>query len=212
MKIDFHVHTKLSPCAAIKPKLAVKIARKRGLDAIALVNHDKLLKYNDRNFKVIIGEEIRAKQGEIIGLFIKEPIKPGLDAQKTIDLIKARGGIVILPHVFDPFRRGVKKHVFELRNFDFIELNGRCLLKNFNNKILKFSEKYKLPLIGGSDAHYYEEIGQLITEVNAETIDEAIEKLLCKQGRVLKKSIGLKRYKCYFKSIIMSSVRKTLKY
>ena len=212
MKIDFHVHTNLSPCSVMKPRLAVKVAKKKGLDAIAIVNHNKLLKYNTKEFKVIPGEEIRAKQGEIIGIFLKNEIKPNLDAQKTINLIKKQGGIAILPHVFDPLRRGLGKHIYELHNYDFIEYNGRCLLSRFNAKVLEFSKNNKVPVIGGSDAHYYEEIGSVITEVNSKTIDDAINKLLKGKGKIVENSIGLKKYMCYIKSPIRSALRKALKY
>jgi predicted metal-dependent phosphoesterase TrpH len=211
MKIDFHVHTDISPCAATRPELVVRVAKKRGLDAIAIVNHNKLLNFNPRNFKVIPGEEVRTKQGEIIGLFLKKEIPGGLNAQKTIDLIKAQGGIVTLPHMFDPLRRGLGNHVFNLKNVDFVELNGRCLFNKFNNKVIDFSKKHMVPLVGGSDAHYYSEIGHVITDVKADTIDDAIERLLYNQGRVLKRSIGSKKYEAYFKSMLTSAYRKSLK-
>ena len=39
------------------------------------------------------------------GLFIDETVSPGLSAEDTADAIRAQGGLVSVPHPFDPFRR-----------------------------------------------------------------------------------------------------------
>jgi len=49
---------------------------------------------------VIVGSEISTERGEIIGLFLKEEIKPG-NVQEVISEIKEQNGIIVIPHPFD---------------------------------------------------------------------------------------------------------------
>jgi len=66
-----------------------------------------------------------------------------------------------VPHPFDGLRRSAfhitQDHVGIV---DAIEgFNSRCVFRRFNTKAVEFATKYNLPVIGGSDAHYANEIG-----------------------------------------------------
>ena len=41
-KYDLHIHTNYSSCSRINPKKLLKIAKKRGLDGIAITNHNTI--------------------------------------------------------------------------------------------------------------------------------------------------------------------------
>ncbi len=58
---------------------------------------------------VIVGEEIMTAQGELIGLFLREPVPPGMSAVETVEAIRGQGGLVYLPHPKDPFRRRLRR-------------------------------------------------------------------------------------------------------
>ena len=199
MRIDFHVHSNLSPCSIINPKVLFKIAKKKGLDAIAIVNHNKLGNFKSNEVKVINGMEICTSKGEVIGLNIKKPISKGLEPQKTIDEIKKQGGFVIIPHPFDKLRKGVGDEIIKLCDYDAVEVNGRCLFKSFNEKAKAFSISNKVPIVGGSDAHFYEELGCCITQVKADNITEALSNI--KKGRssiiIKRKSLWDHRFYAY---------------
>ena len=50
---------------------------------------------------MIVGEEVKTAQGEVIGLFLNERIEPGLSMGDTIAAIQEQGGLVYMPHPFD---------------------------------------------------------------------------------------------------------------
>jgi predicted metal-dependent phosphoesterase TrpH len=166
IKIDLHVHSKYSHDGVMSPQEIVRIARKRGLDGIAITDHNTIRggeeasKYATRDFKVIIGAEMMTEKGEITGLFLSQEIK-SRHFQDVINEIKAQGGMVIVPHPFDELRRSAFQITAEYITFvDAIEgFNSRCVFQRYNDKAVEFAAKYGLPVVGGSDAHYANEIG-----------------------------------------------------
>lgn len=130
------------------------------LDFIAITDHNtitfaqKLRKKIGE--KIIVGEEISAKEGEIIGLFLSGPVSPGLSFKKTVQEIHKQGGIVYIPHPFDILRKGVGEKVLlaNISNIDILEgFNARMILGRYNTKAQIFAREHKLPLGVGSDAH-----------------------------------------------------------
>ena len=73
LKYDLHVHTNYSKCSNMKLEVLLKTAKKRGLNGIAVTAHNtiegalKAKKLNkDRNFEVIVGEEVSTAQGDVL--------------------------------------------------------------------------------------------------------------------------------------------------
>ncbi|MHC1635582.1 MAG: PHP domain-containing protein [Candidatus Methanospirareceae archaeon] len=173
MKYDLHVHSKYSKDSTLEPERIVKIAKRKGLNGIAITDHDTIKgglaakKYEDEDLEVIIGSEVHTEKGDIIGLFISEEIK-SKDVMEVIDEIKEQGGLVIVPHPFDSLRRSSFHITEEYASYvDAIEgFNSRCIFEKFNSKAKEFGKKYNIPLVGGSDAHFPNEIGKggIITE------------------------------------------------
>jgi predicted metal-dependent phosphoesterase TrpH len=120
--------------------------------------------------RIIIGEEVATGQGEVIGLFLKEEISPGLGAKKTIEKIKAQGGIVYLPHPFDEFRKSAMKlkDAEEIKEMlDVIEIfNSRTFNPKYNAMALEFSRQNNLVTAVGSDAHHPLELGRSYMQMN----------------------------------------------
>ena len=131
-KFDFHVHTKYSYDCISSPRLVLNKAKKIGLRGIAITDHEtmngafEIRRLNKNpNFVVILGEEIKTEQGDIIGLFLTTPIK----TRKCIDVIKeikSQRGIVVIPH---PFKKKSFVNKKILTNVDIIEI--------FNSKTKK---------------------------------------------------------------------------
>ena len=44
--------------------------------------------------------------GEIIGLFLHDEIPNGLSPEATCEAIRAQGGLVVVPHPYDRYRKG----------------------------------------------------------------------------------------------------------
>ena len=108
MRVDLHSHSFYSKDSLSSFEAIIAGVLRSPLDALALTDHDKFegaLELQKRApFLVIPGEEIKTKNGEIIGLFLKEWIPPQLSPIETIDRIREQDGIVYVPHPFDRVR------------------------------------------------------------------------------------------------------------
>ena len=58
---------------------------------------------------VIVGEEIRTSDGDLIALFLERAVAPGGRPRETIEEVRAQGGLVGIPHPFDRFRGSMLK-------------------------------------------------------------------------------------------------------
>lgn len=79
-----------------------------GLDVVAITDHNSVeggleaRELADRfGLRVIVGEEVKTSEGEVIGLFLQRTIPGGMSFAETIAAIKEQGGIVYVPHPFD---------------------------------------------------------------------------------------------------------------
>lgn len=178
LRVDLHNHTDCSPDGLLGPLRLLRLAQARGLDCIAVTDHDRIvgarrcleLAEADPSLpRVIPGVEVRSKHGEIVGLFLERDIPAGRSGLYTIDLIHAYGGIVYLPHPFDHLRRATlaADRVEELaRHADVIEVaNGRALLPQANGRALALATRSGARLGAGSDAHFAGEVGRCYLEI-----------------------------------------------
>lgn len=178
MRFDFHIHSKYSPCSNMEPELIAKTAIKKGLNGINITDHNTLKcrnKIRNKELLITYSDEIKTNQGEIIGFNIHKEIKPGLSPEETIDKIKEQGGLVIIPHPFDFFRKNIGFKVRKLKGIDAMEINARNITP-FGNALSKsFASRMHVPLTAGSDAHFYYEIGRAYSELKASNKDELIK-------------------------------------
>jgi len=188
MKIDMHIHTKYSVCSLMDPEKIVKIALKRGLDGIAITDHNTtkgyefFRSYKDVNLVVIMGEEIKTDRGEILGLFLQEEVRPGI-FEEAVDSIKDQDALIVLPHPFDRFRRFKGKiPVDEIHAVEI--LNSRTMFNSDNLKALKFSENNKISFTAGSDAHFYWEIGNAYVVADVDDSEELRKAILRREIKV----------------------------
>ena len=146
IRIDLHNHTHYSPDSILSPKQFVREARRHGLDVVAVTDHNTIrgaLAVRElADSPVIIGEEVRSKDGEILGLFLSDEIPKGLSAGDTIACIKNQGGIVGVPHPFDSLRSALREDALlaHIDQIDFIEgLNARMVFPSHNAKAREFA-------------------------------------------------------------------------
>lgn len=163
MNFDLHIHSKYSFDSLLEPKKIIKIAKKRGLDGVAITDHNTIKgsleakKINkDHDFLVILGSEIGTEIGDITGLFLNEEIK-SRDSLEVIAEIHEQDGIVVLPHPY----RGHK--IDELREIlgriELIEVFNARNNELQNHKADELVAYYEMHSIAGSDAHFSSEIG-----------------------------------------------------
>ena len=167
MRVDLHNHTWYSKDGMMKPEKLIGLTRKRGLDAIAITDHNRLTIVRS-DFPVIPGEEIKTTMGEVIGLFLQEEIPKGLGPEETFDRIRDQGGIIVIPHPFDRFRKrtALLLHNVEPPKDALIEvLNARYISWRFYEEALAYAREKNLPMVAGSDAHTPVEVAKAWTEV-----------------------------------------------
>ncbi|CAD6491302.1 MAG: PHP domain protein [Candidatus Argoarchaeum ethanivorans] len=183
MKYDLHIHSKYSSDGILEPKEIIKTAIKKGLNGIAITDHNTIKggleakKYENEDFKVIIGSEIMTERGEIIGLFLEEEVKSN-DVQEVVSEIKEQNGIVVIPHPFDELRHSAFHPAEEDAKFiDCIEgFNSRCVHQKYNEKAVEFGTKHGLVTTAGSDAHFANEIGNAGIITETDDVREALMK------------------------------------
>ena len=172
---DFHIHTRFSRDSLLVEDRFIRIALERGLTHVAITNHNNVegavalrdkvseLRVDDR-LTVILGEEVSTSDGEVVGLFLTRTIPRGLTADQTADAIHEQGGLVSIPHPFDPFRNAHIREaplvrLAEAGKIDAVEVfNCRVTLGRHNQKAAEFAARYGIPGIAASDTHSAYEI------------------------------------------------------
>ena len=168
--VDLHMHTDHSYDCATPVEVLLDEARRRGLGAIAVTDHNEVsgaleARAKASGIKVIVGEEVKtAAQGEVIGLFIEERIPRGMTLEATIAEIRRQGGIVYVPHPFDRMH-SVPDYAHLLAVLDEIDaievFNPRVAISEFNEEAVRFAAKYRIPAGAGSDAHVPQGLGSV---------------------------------------------------
>lgn len=190
MKIDFHVHTSESSCSNMTLYDAVETAVSKGLDGIAICNHNKPFYVTDipsdleerlnvtvnptsvcdNAFYIISGVEESNVHGHFLKLFIDDD----------------NSAVKVLAHPFEQVLE-YKARSLELANlrcdFDIVEAHsGRANYKNKRacDMALEFCREYSITQCAGSDAHFKNEIGNAWCEFSDDVIglEEIREKLL----------------------------------
>ena len=112
---------------------------------------------------MIPGEEVKTdRDGEVIGLFLREEIPRGMTFADTVAAIREQEGVVYVPHPFDrmhsiPSPATLHRHLPEI---DVLEVyNARLLFDAYNDEALRFARKYGLLAGAGSDAHVLQGVG-----------------------------------------------------
>lgn len=208
MKGDLHIHSKYSPDSRLEPEEIVRVAKRDGMDFIAISDHNKF-KEHKLDFPVIRAEEVSSVEGHILAIFIDGEVTPRLSQAETVEMIHDRNGIAICAH---PFRRvnGVRSKFADI--YDAIETkNGRCSFA-CNERASQLAKKLERPVTAGSDSHFYDEIGRTYVEMEA-TDEESIRKAILSNrvkvnGKDLSPSDQVKLYFKLGKDYVMRGFRR----
>ena len=166
------MHTCFSPDSVMKPEKLVSKCVEMGIDCIAITDHNTiagaLTVQSTTSIRVIVGEEIKSRDGEITGLFLQEAIPRGLSSLETVQRIRGQGGLVSIPHPFDHFRRSViNRQALEqiLPYVDIIEaFNARNTFQRDNETALALALQHDILISSVSDSHTSLEVGHSYVE------------------------------------------------
>jgi len=162
--VDCHLHTVASGDAVTTlDQLAERVARER-IDVLAITDHNEtsaamtaVAAGGIGGARVIVGEEIRTQAGEVIGLFLTERIPYVLPVAEAIGRIRGQGGLVYLPHPYDPARGSLGAAADALCAdglADIVEVfNAKIADQALNDRAAALARRWSLPGGAGSDAH-----------------------------------------------------------
>ncbi|MGH2492421.1 MAG: PHP domain-containing protein [Candidatus Limnocylindria bacterium] len=174
VKVDMHTHSEYSPDSRTPLRVQAAAVKAAGLHVVCATDHNTIegalrLREIADGFRVIVGEEVSTRDGEIIGLFLEKAIPRDLSAEETIRRIHDQGGLVSVPHPFSRnrmfhLRRAVLERVW--KDIDCIEVfNAREAFTKDNVRAAAFATEHEIPGAAGSDAHRASEIGRAWVEV-----------------------------------------------
>ncbi len=188
---DLHIHSTFSDGTATVEAILYHASRNTDLDVIAITDHDTLagamqaLSLADHfRVEVVPGMEIHTADGDLLALFITEPVAAGLSFEDTARRVREIGGLPFAPHPFDILAHGIgarrlrriqEEHPGLIAGIEVI--NGSLLTPIGNVRAENLRWQLGLPGIANSDAHMLEDIGIARTIFPGHTAAELREAL-----------------------------------
>jgi predicted metal-dependent phosphoesterase TrpH len=179
--LDLHCHTSASFDSLAAPGAVLRAAAARGITHLAITDHDRIdgahealeareailamPDHGDPLPAILVGQEIRTTAGDLIGVFLREPVPTGMTPAEAISAVHEQGGLVGIAHPFDRFRGSVGRAEAEAleelaATVDWIEAwNARLMLGDGNARAADLAERLGLPGVAVSDAHTTLEVG-----------------------------------------------------
>ena len=174
VRVDLHSHTMWSGDSTSTPEEIEQAVVDAGIDVLCITDHNAVagaVELADRlTCRVVVGEELRTVAGEVIGLFLTERLPWGLSPPAAAERIRGQGGLVYVPHPFDPTRHCLREAELEALVaaglVDAVEvLNAKTPLRSLNERAAAFATEHGLLAGAGSDAHVPEAIGAAYVEM-----------------------------------------------
>ena len=175
--VDLHCHTRASFDCLSAPRAVVRAAAERGLTHLAITDHDRIdgaleaRELAPAGLAVIVGEEVRTRDGDLICLFLERAIPPGLTVEATIAAAREQGALVGLPHPFDRLRGSLLRDgrmESAAAGVDWVETHNARLVGGGNDRAAAWARDRGLPGVSVSDAHSILEVGVAYTALDGD--------------------------------------------
>lgn len=171
MLVDMHLHEKTySPDSFQSLEDMVEKAKKIGLDAICITDHDSmgLKKYAEEyskqvDFPIFVGVEFFSLEGDITAFGIDSIPSRRLSAQQFIDYVAERGGVCFSCHPFRNNNRGLEENLKVVKKLTGVEVLNGSTDYAANKKAFEYCSELGIMPIGSSDAHDLEQLGKYAT-------------------------------------------------
>ncbi len=168
LKADLHVHTCYSHDSTAPLQSIVNRCIEAGINCLAITDHNTaegaLLLKDNAPIHIIVGEEVKSTEGDIIGLFLKEGIPKNLTPQQTVREIKSQGGLVMVPHPFDRVRHsalGLEAFQSIAHDVDIVETyNARNYFNADDALAEEIARNLRIVRAAASDGHASVELGR----------------------------------------------------
>jgi predicted metal-dependent phosphoesterase TrpH len=175
--IDLHCHTSASFDCLSEPGKVVRAAASRGLTHLLVTDHDGIagaLRARDaapEELTVIVGEEVRTAEGDLIAAFLERAVPSGMPAADAIAAVREQGGLVGIPHPFDRFRGSLLRDARMAAlagSVDWVETHNARIVGGGNDRAAAFAVEHGLPGVAVSDAHTLLEVGVAYTALDGD--------------------------------------------
>ncbi|HYR48824.1 MAG TPA: PHP domain-containing protein [Candidatus Eisenbacteria bacterium] len=184
MRVDLHLHSHFSHDGQSSLDELIQRCAESGLDRIALTDHNTvegaLALAKMAPALAIIGEEVKTREGEVIGLFITGRLPPYLPPEDVMDMIHSMGGLTYIPHPLDRHRAHFRgERLVELADrIDIIETYNAWCEPAANQAAARLATDLGKVGATGSDAHSAIELGRSWMEIEDYTSpQDFLEKL-----------------------------------
>lgn len=120
---------------------------------------------------ILIGEEVKTADGDLICVFLERVIPPGLSAMDTIAAAREQGALVGIPHPFDRMRGSLlrdEKMATLAEHVDWVETHNARVVGHGNEDAAAFALEHGLPGVSVSDAHSIMEVGVAYTALDGD--------------------------------------------
>jgi predicted metal-dependent phosphoesterase TrpH len=174
VRVDCHLHTVASGDSVLTVEELAGRARQAGLDVVCVTDHNVThaavaAAERDIGVRVIVGEEVRTPDGDVIGLFLTERVPYVLPVAEVVGLIREQGGLVYAPHPFDLGRSSLGRVLPGLcaaGSVDVVEVfNAKIADQALNGEAARLAARFGLPGGAGSDAHDAAGVGAAYLEM-----------------------------------------------
>ena len=197
MRVDLHIHTRpRSRCSVIDPEELIAEAQRAGLDGLCLTEHQNRWAPKEveelarkGGVRIFQGNEVTTNQGDILVFGYEEDVNGVVAIQELRRVVKAAGGLMIAAHPFRGFllfgvsqlrmtvEQACKRNVFQY--VDGLEICNFKVTEPENEMARRVGQHLGLLGVAGSDAHWLDEVGKCVTNLQREvhTERELIEEL-----------------------------------
>ncbi len=177
VRLDMHVHSAYSLDSMVSIEALVGAWQKNRVLSL-VCDHDSIegsrrvyarIRKIDPEIPLVLAEEITTAEGEIIGVFLTDEIRPGMSAAETLDTIRDQGALSIVPHPFCTLRSTAirREALYEIIDrVDIVEgFNARNPSPAENDRAAAYARELGKPVSAGSDAHLPYELARTYVEV-----------------------------------------------
>jgi hypothetical protein len=175
--IDLHCHTSASFDSLARPGDVARAAAARGLTHLVVTDHDRIdgalaaREAAPAGLTVIVGEEIRTSDGDLIAAYLERAVAPGMSAAGTVAAVREQGGLVGIPHPFDRLRGSMLRDVRMstlVALVDWVEVHNARLVGGGNERAAGLAREHGLAGVAVSDAHSVLEVGVAYTALDGD--------------------------------------------
>jgi predicted metal-dependent phosphoesterase TrpH len=171
VRVDLHLHSHYSHDGRSSLEELIDRCAECGLDRIALTDHNTvegaLALAKLAPDLAIVGEEVKTREGEVIGLFINSLLRAYMAPEDVMDMIHDMGGLTYMPHPFDRHRAHFSpERIVELADrIDIIETYNAWCEPAANQAAARMAIDLGKVSATGSDSHAARELGRSWMEI-----------------------------------------------